>query len=168
MWNWKKKKGGMRTNEEICVLGKRGRDSHKARDSIVSVRGGGLRSHAVCGKCGCQCGSRSVQTRRKEGLHALSRFLTGGRRHLFHQRHSGRKIEKKREKGKKRGISHENEEQQKSDDKKDLENKNTRKKREDEVDVERGSLEMAIAATFLQRDEIDIVPVATTSRRGCR
>ena len=43
-----------------------------------------------------------------------------------------------------------------------------KKKREDEVDVERGSLEMAIAATFLQRDEIDIVPVATTSRRGCR
>ena len=44
----------------------------------------------------------------------------------------------------------------------------TQKKREDEADVERGSLEMAIAATFLQRDEIDIVPVATTSRRGCR
>lgn len=81
-------------------------------------------------------------------------------------------MKKKREKGKKRGISHENEEQQKSDYKKDLENKNThtkkKKKREDEVDVERGSLEMAIAATFLQRDEIDIVPVATTSRRGCR
>lgn len=78
------------------------------------------------------------------------------------------RLKKREKKGKKRGISHENEEQQKSDDKKDLENKNTRKKREDEVDVERGSLEMAIAATFLQRDEIDIVPVATTSRRGCR